>query len=387
MKLFLLTILLAATLVSCEIRIPLHKGPRPRRVLRERGVTGTALKYQAPYGSVEPLTNYLDAQYYGGITIGTPPQSFLVVFDTGSSNLWIPSVHCSLLDIPCLLHSKYDESKSSTYHKNGTSFSIKYGSGACSGTLYIDDVKAGNKTAKQMTFGGATKEPGLAFVAAKFDGILGMGYPSISVDGVLPFFDTLMAQKAVEKPVFGFYLSRNDSAPEGGELILGGTDPSRYEGSISYVNVTKKGYWQFAMDQVDITHAGTSMGTFCKGGCQAICDTGTSLLAGPTDEINKIQTLIGAAPLVGGEYLVDCNKISKMPNVVFKLNGQDFVLTPEDYILKETAATETLCLSGFLGLDVPKPMGPIWILGDVFIGKYYTVFDRANDRVGFAKAK
>ncbi|XP_015276689.1 PREDICTED: cathepsin D [Gekko japonicus] len=258
------SLLLLASLVAASsslIRIPLKKFPSMRSIYSEYGndiqdliEMGEVLKYKygapgAETPTPEALKNYMDAQYYGEIGIGTPPQKFTVVFDTGSSNLWVPSVHCRLLDIACMLHHKYDSAKSSTYEKNGTDFAIHYGTGSLSGYLSKDTVSLGDLKVKNQIFGEAVSQPGITFIAAKFDGIMGMAFPKISVKKCTPFFDNVMEQQLLDKNVFSFYLNRDPKSSPGGELLLGGTDPQYYSGDFNYVNVTRKAYWQVHMDQ------------------------------------------------------------------------------------------------------------------------------------------
>ncbi|ELW71913.1 Cathepsin D [Tupaia chinensis] len=430
--LFALGLLIAPA--AALIRIPLHKFPSIRRTLTEMGGPVENLiahepisKYSqeaptpaATKGPVpEILKNYMDAQYYGEIGIGTPPQCFTVIFDTGSANLWVPSIHCGMLDFACWFHHKYNSKKSSTYAKNGSSFDIHYRSGSQwlrqplrvpepghrVGTdidpVLRDQELWGNMSrgdsqphtepscwkvpchtvsvrVDKQTFGEATKQPGITFLAAKFDGILGMAYPRISVDNVVPVFDNLMKQKLVEKNIFAFYLNRDPSGQPGGELMLGGVDTKYYTGSLDYYNVTRKAYWQIHMDKLEV---GDGL-TLCQEGCEVIVDTGTSLIVGPVDEVRELHKAMGAVPLIQGEYMIPCEKVASLPQITIRLGNKDYHLKGEEYTIKVSQGGKPLGLSGFMGMHIPPPAGPLWILGDVFIGCYYAVFDRDNNRVG-----
>jgi len=278
------------------------------------------------------------------------------------------------------------------------------------------------------------------------------------VDGVVPVWYNLVSQGLVKQQVFSFWLNRKEGANPGGELVLGGYDTAHFTGPITYVPLAADTYWEFKLG--DIVLGGKSTG-YCTKGCHAIADTGTSLIAGPSDVVKDLNKRLGAIgvlideceqivdqyeseiinaiindldpntvctdiglcpggscticimiiqtlenvlpsntsqaviklilddicnllPTPMGESIVNCSIISSLPNLSFVIAGKPFILTPQQYILQQGAAGQELCLSGFIGLDLPPNVGPLWILGDVFIGAYYTIFDSGNNRLGFA---
>ncbi|KAJ7023558.1 aspartic peptidase domain-containing protein [Mycena alexandri] len=120
-----------------------------------------------------------------------------------------------------------------------------------------------------------------------------------------------------------------------------------------------------------------------EDGAGAAIDTGTSLIALPTDIAEMINTMIGAKRSWNGQYTVDCNKIPSLPEFSFYFGGKAYPLQGSDYILN----LQETCISSFTGLDLNLPGGPLWVVGDVFLRKYYTVYDLGRDAVGFAKSK
>ncbi|XP_071642862.1 lysosomal aspartic protease-like isoform X2 [Temnothorax longispinosus] len=327
-----------------------------------------------------PLTNYKNVQYYGIIEIGTPPQKFNVLFDTASSDLWVPSIYCDVSHPACLNHIRYDNTKSTTYIPQNDPFRLKYEGGYVFGCLSTDVVIIAGLKVVFQTFGETTNYSAKSLSNLKFDGVLGMGYPSLSSFkknpgfNNLPVFNNLIKQHKEFRHVFGFYLNRDFSSAMGGELILGGSNFAYYEGEFTYVNVTHKAYWQFTMDKVQIN--GNNL---CANGCQTIVDTGNSRIAGPPFDIAVINREIG----VNDDGTVDCNEISNLPDINFVLGDKTFRLTGEDYIFQYIENGK--CISGFIEHFVTNDVE--WILGDVFISRYYTEFDMEKDRIGFASVR
>lgn len=212
---------------------------------------------------------------FSEIEIGTPPQKFKVVLDTGSSNLWVPSSECG--SIACYLHSKYDSSSSSTYKKNGTDFEIRYGSGSLSGFVSEDTVKIGDLELEHQQFAEATSEPGLAFAFGRFDGIMGLGFDAISVNKIVPPFYNMLNQKKIDEPVFAFYLGDANKEGQNSVATFGGVDEDHYTGELVKLPLRRKAYWEVDFDSIAL---GDNVAELDNTG--VILDTGTSLIALPS---------------------------------------------------------------------------------------------------------
>lgn len=355
---------------------PVHRGEELQSILKAR-----FSRFSAAASDNIPLSNYEDAQFFGPVALGTPAQTFQVVFDTGSSNLWVPSSKCTTL--PCRSHAQYDAAASSTYKANGTVFDVQYGSGtALSGYVSQDTCTIGGLAVKNQGFAEIINETGIAWEAGKFDGICGLGFDSISADHITPLWYNLLDQGLVTEPSFSFWLSKDPEAELGGELTLGGVDKSLFTGDMTYVPVSVKTYWEIRMDSMTVDKSdASSCGT---SGCKAIVDTGTSMITGPTKVVNAVNKEIGCNQLSNGECIwLKCPKnLDSLPVVTFKLNGVEYPLKGSEYVLEINGE----CVSGFMGMDIAAPTGPMYILGDIFISTYYTQFDFGNNRVGLARA-
>ncbi|XP_069421664.1 pregnancy-associated glycoprotein 1-like [Ovis canadensis] len=382
-----LVLLGLVALSECIVIIPLTKMKTMGEILSENNLLNIFMKEhtyrlsQTSTGNSNitslPMRNFLDLIYVGNITIGTPPQEFQVVIDTGSSDLWVSSIFCT--SPACYKHNTFKYNESSTYRPTQETFNIIYGSGIIKGLLAYDTIRIGDLAITDQPFGLSLEEYG--FESAPFDGILGLNYPRMSAIGAIPIFDNLKKQGVISEPVFAFYLSK--CRGKDNVVMFGGVDKAYYMGELKWL--TQAGDWRVNMDHISMKRKVIA----CSGGCHAVLDTGTSLIQGPTSLVNNIQRLIRATPpWFQGEgscrrHYISCFAINILPSLVFTINGINYPVPARAYIFKDSQGH---CFTTFRGGTEQDNISETWVLGEVFLRLYFSVFDRGNDRICLAQA-
>ncbi|XP_070638899.1 pregnancy-associated glycoprotein 1-like [Bos indicus] len=162
---------------------------------------------------------------------------------------------------------------------------------------------------------------------------------------------------------------------KGSVVMFGGVDKSYCQGALNWISLIKVGDWSVYMDRISMKRKII----VCSSCCKALVDTRTSLILGPRRLVNNIQKLSGAMPQ-GSEHYVSCFVDNTLPSIIFTINGINYPVPAQASILKNTRGH---CYTSFQESKV-RTSRETWILGDVFLRLFFSVFDRGNDRIVLA---
>lgn len=339
-------------------------------------------------------------QYYGQVAVGTPPQKFVVIFDTGSGHLMVPSVKCE--SPACARHKRFMANASSTAVAIGwadnplvpakddddrDTMVVNFAMGDAVGQYSRDRVCLGGSKLFCATadFVETTEESDDPFKNADWDGVLGLGQsvsdaPEFNIFGVLASNST----PAMRQPVFAVYLGRelNDES----EITFGDVREERMATPLTWVPVYEEGYWQFQF--TDFLLNGKPMGLCKKYGqrqCQAVLDTGSSLMMGPQ---NDLVPLLTALQFPKSTH-INCTEGQQFPKLGFMIAGKKFEMEPDDYMDRAWEVGQKKgqqsCWAHLMPIG-DTGRGPIFVLGMPFLRAFYTAYDVKAKKIGIAVA-
>ncbi|KAG6820410.1 hypothetical protein H0H93_000917 [Arthromyces matolae] len=356
---------LALLYVSCVVaaprtpqgqHLPIKRRSPAGRTVEEWGKWAVAHRQRmsAKYGSAEATKRSTGtALFFGSLAIGTPPTSYDVILDTGSSE----------------------------------PFQISYGSGKASGYLGSDIVQMAGFSVTNQTFGVCdTVSSGL--LTSPVSGLLGLAFQTIASSGAIPFWQALVEGDAWDSPLMAFHLTRflNVSTAEvleyGGSLSMGFANQSLYTGDIEYHDLAAtESYWILAL--TSLATNGESISIPSGTDSYAAIDTGTTLVGGPSKYLSQFYAQIpGATAGTGnfqGYYTYPCDTTV---NPTMSFGGKDWPISEADFRL--TQLSQDTCLGAFFELTTGSS-APSWIVGDTFLKNVYSVFRYNPASVGFAE--
>jgi len=334
------------------------------------------------------LRNFQNVQYYGEFMLGG--QKIDGIFDSGSFELLVRSTRCEGCAHPT---SPYDRSKSKTYEKNGTIAKHVFGSGPCVSMKGYEEVSVGPLKSEQQPFYEIVAHQIQALDMAKFAAIVGIG-PNFAYGNK---DKTLLMSFGIKE----FSICLQKPSGSDGYLTWGPTAKPEYkEKHYARAEVIGKHHWATRLNNIafgDPKQMPSEMVPCMSKGCTAIIDSGTSLIAAPSAALAQLSSQI--KPI-----MEDCSNLHELPTLSFNIDGTDFTLPPEAYVMRITGAVMeadsiwdilffkpkmrklNMCMPAFMTIEMVSQNGPVWILGMPFFRYYHTTFDRELQAMHFAVA-
>jgi hypothetical protein len=159
--------------------------------------------------------------------------------------------------------------------------------------------------------------------------------------------------------------------------MFGDPDPQYFHSPLIFVPLSHHGFWQVALLGIRVDETSLRL---CTSGCHMLVDSGTSLITGPPLQVDLLLKELQISP--------DCFNIHQLPSVLIELDGVILALEPQDYVIRlRSKLGQVSCAPSFTRLEISPPRGPLWVVGDVFLRRFFTAFDRRLHQIGFAEAR
>lgn len=347
--------------------------------------------------------------YYAPLSIGNPPKLYQVQFDVNFGDSFVPHYEwAGSVWNPLKNYLHYDKGfkckDSSSCEKTDQQFTVNYQDVRLKGKLYKDEfvfntafsyainnasnanVAAPRGVKVRQNFLAMSEANSGKFKPLPVDGFIGLPpQPQSAGSYVQNLLVSLLSAKQIDLLQFSIWFNPWLDQQPGGELVLGGIDPHRYQGQIYWHPLADPlpNHWSVNLQFVQL--GGQIMSCY-QSGCKAYISTAVNELYGPRADVERIYSMLNtsrASSATDALHLVDCRRISGLPAITLSIDGVPYVLMPSNYVRKTTDGvifkSET-CYVAILPHDEPKQ----WILGTNFLGAYYSTFDVQNKQIGFA---
>jgi len=337
---------------------------------------------------------FIEGEFYAGISVGTPPQSFFVQVDTGSSDLLIYTSECSICGgsdykyessssfslVECGSPNFYCESCLQFDRMSACSFSDTYGDeSSVEGAIFSDVITVGDIAGVYMNFGGITYSNTNSFEPRLVSGIWGLAYSSLSSWDGKTVFQNIIASTGLED-IFSMCLTGSE-----GYMTIG-IDYSNYS-DFSWTSIIQESYYVIQVNSISI---GEKQLFSSPLNDVSILDSGTTLLLIPQFAFIEFRSyllslcntsnLVGVCTGGGQLFNYSCltmtsSDIALFPNLTININNvSPLILTPNQYLYS---------INGAYCLGVESTGSNMTILGDVFMQNFHVVFDRKRLKAGF----
>ncbi|KAH9894850.1 aspartic proteinase from Irpex Lacteus [Cubamyces lactineus] len=355
------------------------------RNLHGRGIlargAGTTLQALSTDGRSIPAENLL-ASYVVTVNIGSPPNSYELIVDTGSSNTWIGAGRT------------YVQTVNATRTSNN--MTIGYNDGShMSGAEFTDTVQLGSGaglTIAGQSIGVASEAKGFD----GFDGVFGLGRKGLTVGTLSPdvtstiptVTENLFSQGRIASEMVSISFEPTNSVALNGELTFGGVDSTKFIGDINFapITTTSPSSEYFGVDQA--VRYGASHTLLANN--PGIFDTGTSLVLIASDALQAYVELVGAElDPATGLYRITPAQYEGLQSMFFTINNVVYEFTANAQIWPRNLNQIMGGSNDFIYLmigDLGRPSGSGLdiINGMMFLERFYTVYDTENHRVGIA---